>query len=144
MDFDAIQSIWGGGWLVGRSGGRSGDVIVGDVVTDDQPPSSKTRVGSTAGLRIGIGSFSSEGGCGLLGRVPVLEKAPDLKMNLARAVMPLMVPRMNGRERCLEAFLRIFQCWSYLGQSISMWFLDSRVVLSQGQVMGLGDKGRKA
>lgn len=75
-----------------------------------QPPSSKTRVGSTAGFKIGIGSSMREGGFGLLGRFPVLENAPDFRMNSERAEMPFLVPRMTGRERCLEAFLRIFLC----------------------------------
>ena len=60
----------------------------------------------------------------MLGRVPVLEKAPDFWINSARADMPLGVPRMTGRARCLDAFLRIFLCWSYLGHSVSIWFLD--------------------
>ena len=74
---------------------------------------------------------------------PVLENAPDLWMNLARAAIPLWVPRRTGRARCLEAFLRILRCCSYLGHSLSIWFLVSVVSLSHGQVEGSGDRGIK-
>ena len=76
-----------------------------------------------------------------MGGLPVLEKAPDLIMKSVRAEMPLVVPRSTGSERCLEAFLSIFLWLVYLGHSVSMWFLDSRVVLSQGargSLLGLG------
>ena len=79
-----------------------------------------------------------------MGRVPVLEKAPDFWMNSASADMPFLEPSMEGRNRYLEAFLRIPRWRSYLGQSRSMWFLDSRVLLSQGQEVGSGKRGMKA
>ena len=78
-----------------------------------------------------------------MGGLPVLEKAPVLVMNSARAEMPLVVPRTTGRERCLEAFLSIFLWWVYLGHSVRMWFLVSRMVLSQGQLIGSGERGRR-
>ena len=58
--------------------------------------------------------------------------------------MPLFEPSSTGRDRCLEAFLRIFRCWLYLGHSVRMWVLVSGVVLSQGHVFGSRDRGRKA
>ena len=91
----------------------------------------------------GTGSFGREGGVGGWGGVPVLENAPDFWMNLARAVIPLTVPRRTGMERCLEAFTSILLCSSYLGQSIRMWDLVSSVSLSHGQDVGSGDRGRK-
>ena len=93
---------------------------------------------------LGMGSFSSVGGGALVGRVPVLEKAPDFWMNSANADMPFLEPSMEGRDRYLEAFLRISRWCSYLGQSRIMWFLDSRVSLSQGQEVGSGERGMKA
>jgi hypothetical protein len=51
--------------------------------------------------------------------------------------MPLFVPRMTGRDRCLEAFLRILRCSLYLGHSVRMFVLDSGVSLSHGQVVGV-------
>ena len=69
---------------------------------------------------IGMGSSSREGGGGATKGVPVLEKAPDLCMNLASALMPLSEPRRTGRAMYLEAFSRMLRCWSYLGHSIRM------------------------
>ena len=91
----------------------------------------------------GIGSFMREGGVWGWGGVPVLENAPDFWMNLARAVIPLVVPRRTGIERCLDAFSSIPLCSSYLGQSTRMCVLVSRVSLSHGQDVGSGDRGRK-
>ena len=47
---------------------------------------------------IGIGSLRREGGWGVARGVPVLVKAPDAWINLARAVMPFVVPRIVGRD----------------------------------------------
>jgi len=44
-----------------------------------------------SGLMLGMSSFSMFGGAGVCNTVPVLEKAPDLRMNSARAAMPLLV-----------------------------------------------------
>jgi hypothetical protein len=75
--------------------------------------------------------------------VPVLEKAPDFCINSARAEIPFLVPRISGRAMYLDVFCRIFRCWLYLGHSASMWFLVSRVSLSQGHAVGSGESGKK-
>ena len=89
------------------------------------------------------GSLSKVGGGGLVGIDPVLVKAGDILRNSERASIPSLVPRSSGRERILEALSRMFRCWLYLGHSVMIWFLSSRVTLSQGQEIGSGDKGRK-
>ena len=53
---------------------------------------------------IGIGSLRREGGWGVARGVPVLVKAPDAWINLARAVMPFVVPRIVGRDMWEDAF----------------------------------------
>ena len=110
---------------------------------DRYPPSSKTIVGFIGGLMSGMGSLMREGGVGGWGGVPILENAPVFWMNLARAAIPLLVPKRTGRDRCLDAFSSILLCWLYLGQSIRMWDLVSSVSLSHGHVVGSGDNGRK-
>ena len=83
------------------------------------------------------------GGGGFVGIDPVLVKAGAFLRNSDSASIPSLVPRSSGRERILEAFFRMFRCWLYLGHSVMMWFLSSRVTLSQGHVVGSGDRGRK-
>ena len=80
---------------------------------------------------------------GLTRGAPVLEKAPDFRMNLARAEMPFLEPRIVGRNRCFDAFSRTSLNWVYLGQSCMTCALDSGVRLSHGQVWGSGELGRK-
>ena len=108
-----------------------------------QPPSSSTKTGLISWFGSGMGSFSNKGACGGARRVPVREKAPDFWRNLPRALMPLFEPSRTGRERCFEAFVRIFRCWLYLRHSMRMCVLVSGVALSHGQVFGSGDRGRK-
>lgn len=76
------------------------------------------------------------------GGVPVLVKAPDNWINLARAVIPLAVPRIIGRDMWDDAFSSILRCWLYLGQSRRICVLVSSVSSSQGQDVGSGDVGR--
>ena len=76
--------------------------------------------------------------------VPAFMKAPDLIRNSARAAIPVSEPRRFESARCLEAFRRMCRYWAYLGQSLMMWFLDSRVLLSHGQFWGSGERGRNA
>lgn len=43
----------------------------------------------------------------------------------------------------LDAVLSMFRCCVYLGHSLRMWVLVSRVWLSHGHVSGSGERGRK-
>lgn len=88
----------------------------------------------------GSGSLSKRGIVGLATGVPVLEKAPDFIRNSESAAMPSLVPSKDARERPLEALAKSFRCRWYLGQSLRMWFLVSRMSPSQGQVVGSADR----
>ena len=66
---------------------------------------------------------------------PVLEKAPDLEMKLDRAAIPSTVPRIVDRAMDREAFLKTPRCCSYLGHSLSMWFIYLRVSDSRCRMM---------
>ena len=118
--------------LYRRGGAREGMEMAG------HPPSSCVSNGSSLS---GSGSLVNLGMSGGTGVSPVLVKAPDLRMNSARAEMPSLVPRMVERASPRETFVRMFRCRSYLGQSLMMWFLDSTVSLSQGHVDGSGESG---
>ena len=93
---------------------------------------------------IGSGSSRGLGGIASGMGVAVLEKAPDLLKNSARAEIPLSVPRSSDSARDLDALVRMFRCCAYLVHSLMIWFLDSRVSSSQGHVIGSGERGRKA
>ena len=68
---------------------------------------------------------------GAIGIAPVQVKALDLEINSDGATIPSLVPRMVERAKPLEAFIRMLQCRSYLGQSLRMWFLDSSLVITR-------------
>jgi hypothetical protein len=74
--------------------------------------------------------------------VPVLENAPDLVRNSESAAIPTLVPS-RGICRELDAWTRMLRWLLYLGHSLMMWFLVSRISLLQGQWFGSGERGRK-
>lgn len=74
--------------------------------------------------------------------MPVLVKALDLAMNSARAVIPFGVPRISSSMMYLEALVSMYWYWVYLGHSLRIWFLVSRVELLQGHMLESGERGR--
>jgi hypothetical protein len=107
--------------------------------SQNYPPSSNTKTSSLSGS----GSFTNWGWVGLVGVVPVLENAPDLARNSESAAIPSLVPSRVGMCRELDAWTRMLRWLLYLGHSLMMWFLVSRISLSQGQWLGSGERGRK-
>ena len=71
------------------------------------PPSSWVHLRP---IKLGSASGSCLGADGVGMTKPVLEKAPDLAMNLASAVIPSTVPRIVDRARDREASLRMSLC----------------------------------
>ena len=83
------------------------------------------------------------GGGAFVGIEPVLVKAVDFCRNSASAAIPSLEPRISGMAMSLDAALSIFRCCVYLGHSLKMWVLVSRVSSSHGHVFGSGERGRK-
>lgn len=92
--------------------------------------------------RMGSGSFSRRGGVGSGLVVPDLEKAPDFMRNSDRAEIPSLEPSSSVRARSLEPAVSNLRCLLYLGQSLMMWVLVSKMLTSQGQDVGSGERGR--
>ena len=72
-------------------------------------------------------------------------KATDFLRKFESAVIPSRArePRISGRAMGLDASSSMCRCCANLGHSRRMCSLVSSVVLSQGQVIGSGDRGRK-
>jgi len=79
----------------------------------------------------------------LVGIVPDLVKAADFLRKSESASTPSLVPRITGRAIVLDTFSRMSRCCVNLVHSRRMCSLVSSVSLSQGQVVGSGDRGRK-
>ena len=82
------------------------------------------------------------GGRAFSGIEPVLVKAADFLRKSESAAIPSREPRISGRAMVLDTFSRMSRCCANLGHSRRMCSLVSSVVLSQGQVIGSGDRGR--
>lgn len=70
-------------------------------------------------------------------------KAADFLRKFESAVIPSREPRISGRAMGLDASSSMCRCCANLGHSRRMCSLVSSVVLSQGQAIGSGDRGRK-